>query len=490
MSESESFAVENPESAFFVTRWMAVLPLLFMIAPVVALSFYGVLSSEVLVASGICGLALGSLLSRRKAEYWDVVVRSLTDTTGLIVFGLFLLVGIYGELLTSANLTEGIVWLSQQLNVGPALFTLFVYVICSILGTAMGTSLGIVLIMTPIMYPAAVGLGVHPMFAAGAILSGAATGDHLAPVSDTTIISSITQRYKNRPGSADISGVVRARLAYVIPAFLIACVLYAIVGGASGGEPVAGVTAAFDSASGRGLLMVIPMAVVVAVAISKRTIFEALTYGILAGIVVGLVFDLIRPADLFRIEGRAAKGILIEGAITNVDTIVMIVLLMGTYGILRAYGLLDRVIASLQTALGRSPRGVELTMFGFAWLLSFVLIGLVGRLTVIAGPVLSALGQTQDLHPYRRANILDAVVNSFSFIVPWHVWPILMILQIRPLAEANPLIAVPAASDFFQATYYPLAIWAVMLFAIVSGYGRKFEGANGAVVATKPQASP
>ena len=118
------------------------------------------------------------------------------------------------------------------------------------------------------------------------------------------------------------------------------------------------------------------------------------------------------------------------------------------------------------------------------------MIGLVGRLTVIAGPVLSALGQTQDLHPYRRANILDAVVNSFSFIVPWHVWPILMILQIRPLAEANPLIAVPTASDFFQATYYPLAIWAVMLFAIVSGYGRKFEGPNGDVVATKPQASP
>ena len=486
MSSNDEFKVDDPATAFYVTRWAAVLPLLFMLAPVIALSFYGVLSSEVLVASGIAGLALGSLMSRRKKEYWDVVVHALSDPTGLIVFGLFLLVGIYGEILTSANLTEGIVWLSGWLNVGPALFTLFVYVVCSVLGTAMGTSLGIVLIMTPIMYPAAVGLGVHPMFAAGAILSGAATGDHLAPVSDTTIISSITQRYKNRSGSADISGVVRARLIYVLPAFAISALLYALVGGISGNEPIAGITETLGGADGRGLVMLIPMGVVVAVAISKRTIFEALTYGILSGIAVALLASLITVNDLFYIENRSARGILIEGATNNVYTVVMIVLLMGTYGVLRAYGLLDKVIGSLKTSFGRTPRGVELTMFGFAWLLSFVLIGLVGRLTVIAGPILSALGQTQNLHPYRRANILDAVVNSFSFIIPWHVWPILMILQIRPLADANPLIAVPAASDFLLATYYPVVIWAVMLLAILSGYGRKFEGPGGEVVTLPP----
>ena len=106
----------------------------------------------------------------------------------------------------------------------------------------------------------------------------------------------------------------------------------------------------------------------------------------------------------------------------------------------------------------------------------------VGRLTVIAGPILSALGQTQDIHPYRRANILDAVVNSFSFIIPWHVWPILMILQIRPLQDANALIPVPASTDFLTATFYPVAIWCVMLLAILTGYGRKFEGPSGEVV--------
>ena len=84
----------------------------------IVLSFFGVLSSQVLIASGITGLMVGSLFSRRKKEYWDNVVHSLTDRMGLIVFALFLLVGIYGEVLTSANLTQGIVWLSRPVDVG------------------------------------------------------------------------------------------------------------------------------------------------------------------------------------------------------------------------------------------------------------------------------------------------------------------------------------------------------------------------------------
>lgn len=482
MSDDKSYLVENPEAAFYGTRWFATLPLVLMLLPVIVLSFRGVLTSEVLVATGIIGISIGSFFCKRKKEYFDVVITALADPLGLMVFGLFLLVGIYGELLTSSGLTEGIVWLSQQLALGPGLFALFVYVICSILGTAMGTSLGIVVIMTPILYPAAVGLGVHPIIAAGAILSGAATGDHLAPVSDTTIISAMTQRYKNKEGSADISGVVRARLQYVLPAFIFAAAGYALIGDITGGDVIEGITGDFAGTSAMGLLMLIPMAVVVGVAISRRTIFEALIYGIVAGIVVAMAAGLITNADLFSIEGMGAKGILVEGSIANLDTIVMIIILMGAYGIMRAYGVLDTLINSLQGALGKTPRSTELTMFGFAWALSFALIGLVGRLTVIAGPILNALGRTQNLHPYRRANILDAVVNSFSFIIPWHVWPILMILQIAPLNAANELIPVPATIDFLLATYYPLAIWGVMLTAIITGWGRKFEGPHGEVI--------
>ena len=115
MTGDSDYLVENAETAFYGSRWFAAVPLFVMLAPVIALTFLGVLSSQILVASGIIGIATGSLFCRRKKEYWDVVTKSLTDPLGLIVFSLFLLVGIYGKLLTSSQLTEGIVWLSQQL---------------------------------------------------------------------------------------------------------------------------------------------------------------------------------------------------------------------------------------------------------------------------------------------------------------------------------------------------------------------------------------
>ena len=110
MSDDKSYLVDDPHSAFYGTRWFAMVPLILMLAPVIVLSFFGVLTSEVLVASGIIGISIGSFFNKRKKEYFDVVVTSLCDPLGLMVFGLFLLVGLYGELLTSSGLTEGNVW--------------------------------------------------------------------------------------------------------------------------------------------------------------------------------------------------------------------------------------------------------------------------------------------------------------------------------------------------------------------------------------------
>ncbi|KGJ87864.1 Na+/H+ antiporter NhaC family protein [Thalassotalea sp. ND16A] len=460
---------------FYFSRWMAVLPLLFMIVPVIVMSFKGVLSQDIMIAGGVIGLLIGSLFARQKKEYWDVVIRSLCDPTGLLVFGLFLIVGIYGKLLTAAHLAEGIIWLSSLIDVGPALFALFIYVVCSVLGTAMGTSLGIVVIMTPVLFPAAVAVGVHPVLAAGAILSGAATGDHFAPVSDTTIISSSTQRYKFKTGSAGIGEVVRARMIYTIPAFAVACLLYLFAGGLTAQAPIQDVAGIMGDANPLGLIMIIPMFIVVITAIYGRTVFEALTYGILAGLLIGIVSGLITLEQLVYIENTNVKGIIVEGATSNLDTIVMIVLMMGAYGVLREYGLLDSLISSLKGSWGNTPRNTELTMFGIGWLLNFLLIGLVARITVVAGPIFNELGQSHNIHPTRRANILDGVANSFSFVVPWHIWPLIMIMTINPLVEIYPYLSVPAPIDFFTATFYPLVIWLVMLISIISGFGRKFE---------------
>jgi len=459
---------------FYLTNWMAAIPLLVMIAPAVILVFKGVFSANVMIMSGVIGLMLGSLFARNKKNYWDIIINSLGDTTGLLAFALFLIVGVYAELLTAANLGDGVVWLANYLNTGPVIFTLFMYVICSVLGIAMGTSVGVIFIFTPILYPVALQMGISPGLAAGAILSGAATGDHFSPVSDTTLISSMTQRYKFKDAAAEVGDVVKARMKYVIPAFLLTCLCYVFMSFASSGTTTA-IETAFQQANPSGLIMVLPMVVVIWSAVKGGSVFQSITYGVFSGLLIALGTGLITFEQVFAIKNREITGILADGAQANIDTVMLIVLMMGGYGLMRHYGLIDALVAKLSRSLTNSPRNTELTMFGIGSALSFILVGLVTRLTVIAGPVINELGQKQNLHPCRRANLLDAVANGLSYVVPWHVWPMLMILTITPLQKNNEAIIIPSGVDLVSMAFYPIIIWVIMLLAILTGFGRRFE---------------
>ena len=82
----------------------------------------------------------------------------------------------------------------------------------------------------PIFYAAGLTIGAPPALLAGAILSAAILGDNLAPISDTTIISSSSQRFRSRDAVADIGGVVRHRARYALLAAAISAVLYLVVG--------------------------------------------------------------------------------------------------------------------------------------------------------------------------------------------------------------------------------------------------------------------
>ncbi len=463
------------KNAFYVSPWMASIPLLVMVIPAVILVFLGVFSAKVMIMGGVIGIMLGSLFARNKKEYWEVVINSLGDPTGLLAFALFLIVGVYAELLTVSNLGEGVIWLANILNTGPVIFTLFTYVICSVLGTAMGTSVGVIFILTPILYPVALQLGVSPGLAAGAILSGAATGDHFSPVSDTTLISSMTQRYKFKEGAAEVGEVVRARMKYVIPAFLITCFFYLIAGFWSGKTSLVTIPTNEAALDPKGLVMVLPMIVVIWTAVKGGSVFQSITYGVLSGLVIALAAQLITLDQVFAIKNREITGILSEGAQSNIDTVMLIVLMMGAYGLLREYGLIDLMVSKLANSMTNTPRNTELTMLGLGSILSFILVGLVTRITVIAGPVINELGQKHNIHPCRRANLLDAVANGLSYVIPWHVWPMLMIMTITPLQKSYEFVVVPNPVALTSMAFYPIIIWIIILLAVFTGYGRKFE---------------
>ena len=78
----------------------------------------------------------------------------------------------------------------NSIGVGLALLPVVIFVVAAFIGFAMGTSWGTIALILPIV------IGVFPaqdplfLVAIGATLGGAVYGDHVSPISDTTILSS------------------------------------------------------------------------------------------------------------------------------------------------------------------------------------------------------------------------------------------------------------------------------------------------------------
>ena len=214
-----------------------------------------------------------------------------------------------------------------------------------IYGVATGTSIGTMFTAFPILYPSGLLLGADPVFLAGAILSGAIFGDNVGPISDTTIASASTQEYTNKPGVADVAGVVGSRMKYALVAAAAATVCFALFGGSGSAINAAEAEAILTQYSNpKGLIMLIPVAILLIVAFIKRNIYVACTWGLISGTIIGLVSGILVPSDIMGMQDGTLGGFLIDGVNNMIGTVGYLYAIAGIIGILSASGLLQQVI--------------------------------------------------------------------------------------------------------------------------------------------------
>lgn len=107
-------------------------------------------------------------------------------------------------------------------SISPAIFPAIVFIIAGMTSFSTGTSYGTMAILMPTAVPIAFALegdsyGLITMITFGSILDGAIFGDHCSPISDTTIMSSISS-------SADHMHHVRTQLPYSLTVGILALV--------------------------------------------------------------------------------------------------------------------------------------------------------------------------------------------------------------------------------------------------------------------------
>jgi Na+/H+ antiporter NhaC len=412
-------------------------------------------------------LTLGLLLARDKAAYADAVVAGMSRPLVMVMVLAWMLAGVLATLLGESGMVDALVWTARSAGLTGGGYVAVAFLVAAVFSTATGTSLGTLLVCLPLLYPVGPSLGADPAFLAGAVLGGATFGDNVSPISDTTIASAGTQ-------GADLAGVVRSRLRYALPAAALALVAGAAFGGGQtpGGTPGAtpGVVgqAPVAPAPAAWAMLAVP-AVVLASLLARRSLLEALLYGILAAVLVGLGLGAFAPSDLLGIDHAnfVATGLLLDGMRRAVGISVFTLLLMGVVGGIEASGLVDRLV---ETARRRASDAVSAEWWIFGSVTAAVVLTTHAVVAILAvGGLTREAGAHFGLGPYRRANLLDVTVCTYPFLLPFFI-PTILASSLTAGLEGAPRLS-PWAAGLHNV--HSWALLAVVLAAIATGWGRR-----------------
>ncbi len=409
----------------------------------------------------ILSLCIGLFLARDRKNYCVSVIEGMAQPIVMIMITAWMLASIIGVLMSETGFVEALTWTAGQLHLGGTAFVIASFLICCVVSVSTGSSFGTILICAPLLFPAGGILGAHLATLAGAIIGGATFGDCIAPISDTTIASAVSQ-------DADIIGTVRSRLKYVIPAAFVAVAFYAISAGLRTNPAQNNIPGL--AGSPRGLPMLAVPVVIIVLLLKKKHLLHGLLAGLAAGVILGLSLNLM-PLDRLislNLETYSAQSFVIDGINRAVGISFFTILLMGLVSTLKASGLLDRLV-DFSAKRSRTLRHAEAWISGSVGVAVLLTChSIVAILTV--GEFARKTGEKVGLHRYRRANLLSLVVCTFPFILPYFIPVILM----ANTTSSGMKYGIPPVSPLQTGlhNFISWAILAVVFFAVGSGFGR------------------
>jgi Na+/H+ antiporter NhaC len=471
----------TPTLRFHGGTFAAAIPLLFFIVWAIGICVGGTPDENGLILGAVIGIVLGMFLCKDKwGSYAQTVMTGMANPIAAVTIIAWFWAGMFAQVLRAGGLVDGLVWLGGATNATEGLFVGATFVLAAVFSSAVGTGYGTTVAFCTLMFPAGLVMGADPLWLFAAILSGAAFGDNLAPVSDTTVVSATTQE-------TDIPGVVRSRFKYAIIAAVPALVLLTAFGG--GGDVdrsrAAGLLA--EGASPAGLVLLIPFALVIFLALSGHHILVTLTWGILAAIALGVPLGLLTPEAIisFDLEAKKVGGALVDGITGYLSMSILILLIVAGSHIMKMGGAMDALVNRLISFTHKSVARAETVIWSIVFSLNmFITINTAAEIT--AAPVVSQLGKRFKLHPYRRANFLDAVTSALGYIFPWGGGVLIGYQTIRNLESQYDFVTAVPPTDVWPFVLHGWFLALVMLAAAITGFGRTYEAPDGSPTKTPP----
>ena len=235
--------------------WLdAIIPLVVLIGLIggsVMLFGLGAIDGPVQVAL-ILSATVAAMVALKNGNPWSAVSAAQGKALASVSGAIFILLAV-GALIGTWNMAGTIptlVYYGIKL-LQPSWFYLAAAVICAVVSVAIGSSWTTAGTIGVGLVGIALALGVSPAVTAGAVISGAYFGDKTSPLSETTVLSA-------QMVETDLYTHIRAQLWTSGPAFLIALVVFAIIGSQT--EVTAGVETVTDLTKLSQLFWITPLA--------------------------------------------------------------------------------------------------------------------------------------------------------------------------------------------------------------------------------------
>lgn len=411
------------------------------------------------VLAFFAALVTGVIFAKDEKAYGEALVYGLCKPMFAVIVMAVILAAVSGKLISASGVVQTIAAYVVAAGFTGRLFVAATFLITCLLAFATGTSVGTYFVVIPILFPVGVMAGAAPEYMIGAIVSGAAFGDNLGPISDTTIASSATQH-------ADLGTVVKTRMRYSLPAAAGALVLFLLLSKTTDGS--AATPTAGGTANPVSLVMLVVPVVIIALCLMRKHLITALSWGILAGIAAGLLSGIYAVEDLISFPGGfSVSGTIIEAITGTAGTVAMLIAVFALIGVLECSGLFEDV-GALLSRLAKEERSTEATIVLSVGILSMV-TGVISVAIVALGDLVNEIGEKAGVNRYRRANLLDCTGCVFCFLAPWTVHCVIPAQQSTQFGEG--FAVAPASIPFVN--YYSICMLVMLVVAVVTGYGRK-----------------
>lgn len=455
-------ALDNEKKlTFYGGLWGAIFPFIIFVGGVIFIALSGAPDERGFWPVLIFALGISLLLSKDKTAFSETVIKGMSEPIVMIMITAWILASTIGVLMTITGFIEALTWMANQFQLGGVGFVISTFIICCVVSLSTGSSFATILICSPILYPSGGLLGAHLPTLAGAIIGGATFGDFIAPISDTTIASALSQK-------AAIGSTVRSRLKYIIPVFLLAIVAYLISAKlATNSLPISSNKLTGDP---EGLPMLLIPILIIFLFLKGKHLLHGLLLGLLVGIVLGLVLGLLPLEQLITLdtENFVAKSFIIDGINRAVGISFFTILLMGLVATLKASGLVEKLVAFAERR-SHTQQHAESWIAGTVWAAVMLTTHSIVAILMIA-EFANTTGEKMNILPQRRANILSLVVCVFPFLLPYFIPVILMANTTTAGAEFN----VPMVSPL-EVGLHNFVAWGLLLMALLTlffGYGK------------------